>query len=238
MEIIYEDKNIIAVNKKSGISVYRSENDSLKTKSLIDDLIRKSPALKEVGLSPRYGIIHRLDKNTSGVVLIAKNNSALEFIQKQFAGRNINKKYLTLVSKKVKNQEGIIHTFIGRNPQNRLLQQAFELNSQNAKKKGLREAVSNWRVVNFFKNFTLIEISPKTGRRHQIRVHMKYIGHPIAGDKKYGFKDQMPKGLKRIFLHAYSIEFSLPNKKRKKIIADLPKDLKSVIKNLSCEAKK
>lgn len=151
MEIIYEDKNIIAVNKKSGISVYRSENDSLKTKSLIDDLIRKSPTLKEVGLSPRYGIIHRLDKNTSGVVLIAKNNSALEFIQKQFAGRNINKKYLTLVSKKVKNQEGIIHTFIGRNPQNRLLQQAFELNSQNAKKKGLREAVSNWRVVNFLK---------------------------------------------------------------------------------------
>lgn len=233
MDIVYEDKNLIAVNKPAGISVYPSETDSPKSATLISKIIKLFPDLKNVGEAPRYGIVHRLDKETSGVVLIAKNDSALDYLQKQFELRKTNKKYLTLVNKKVKKQEGIIHTLIGRNPKNRLIQQAIELDSHLSYKKGLREAVSRFKVFSFLKDYTLLEVWPETGRRHQIRAHMQFIGHPVVGDTKYGFRGAMPKGLKRIFLHAHSLEITLPNNVRKKIIADLPKDLKSVIKNLS-----
>lgn len=237
MEVIYQDKNLLAINKPSDLPVYLTETDLSKSATLISKLIKLYPDLKHVGRPPRYGIVHRLDKDTSGVILIAKNDGALEHLQKQFESRKTNKKYLTLVNKKVKTQEGIIHTLIGRNPKNRLLQLATKLDNQAKCKSGQREAISRFKVFSFFKNYTLLEVWPETGRRHQIRAHMQFIGHPIVGDTKYGFKGLMPKGLNRIFLHAQSLEITLPNNIRKKIIADLPKDLKKAIKNLSSKDK-
>ncbi len=218
IEVIYEDDFIVALNKKPGEVVF-----SDKEKSLSDELSKKYSSLRGVG-GNRNGAAHRLDKNTSGVVLFAKDKSSLLFLQKQFIERKAKKRYIALVFKKVKKESGEINAPIGRSPKKRT--------KQSVKDKG-REAITSFRVMKRFDNHTLLEVFPHTGRKHQIRCHLAHMGHPVAGDVLYGFKDQQdPPNLERQFLHAASIEIKLPSGELKKIEAPLAEDLKKVIEKL------
>jgi len=231
LKIIYEDENVLVIDKPSGIIV-SSERNSLadKEKTLIDYLIEQYPELKKVGEFPRYGIVHRLDKDTSGILLVAKNNKTLEFLQDQFKQRKIVKKYLTLVVGKIKQNQGEINTLIGRAPKDRKKQKVYLLGEPNSK--GKREAKTYYKVLERFKNYTFLEIKPKTGRKHQIRCHLNWIHHPLAGDKLYGFKNQLtPENLDRQFLHASYLKTTLLTEERE-FKSNLPEDLKNIIKKL------
>ena len=261
IKILYEDKDILAVNKPAGILVhpaYSGASADHKTKegTLADWVLKKYPETKDVGESMtlkikneelkinRSGIVHRLDKETSGVLLIAKNQESYLFLKKQFQGRTIQKIYNAIVWGEIK-KDGVVDKPIGRSPQ-------FGKWSCGRGVRGtLREAVTEYRVIKRIilpinadkklidsdiseyqesiggiSNFTFLEIKPKTGRTHQIRVHMKYLNHPVLCDKLYAPKLPLALGMDRLALHALSIEFSLQNGKTLKIEAPLPKDIK------------
>lgn len=223
LNVLYEDNDLIVVEKPPGIIVF-PENKQ-KEKTLIEHLTEIYPELKEMN-PPRYGTIHRLDKDTSGILLIAKNEKALSFYQEQFKKRELKKKYIALVIGEV--EQGEIETLIGRSPKNRLKQKVYLFQSPDSKNK--REAITEYKRLKKFKEYTLIEVEPKTGRKHQIRAHLTYLNHPIAGDKIYGFKNQItPRGLKRHFLHASYIRIRLMNNKIKEINSELPEDLKQTL---------
>jgi len=232
MKIIFEDENVLVIDKPAGIVVF--PEDEIKRKSLIDYLLEKFPNLKNVGESPRYGIIHRLDKDTSGILLVAKNNKTLKFLQQEFKEGKVFKKYLALIVGRMEGKEGEIKTLIGRSPKDRKRQKAFLPHEPQSKKKGLRVAITKYKALKYLSDernkYTLVEVSPKTGRKHQIRVHLAYIGQPIAGDRTYGFKRQPTfKGLNRHFLHASVLKIQLPNNKEKEFHSPLPDDLKAVL---------
>ncbi len=201
MNIIYEDENVQVIDKPAGISI-----DSFD-----------KPA-------------HRLDKDTSGVLLLAKDDETLEFLQKQFKERKVKKQYLALVVGNLKNKQGKIKTLLGRSSKDRRKQKVYLPHDPQAK--GKREAVTEYKVLQRFKNYDLIEVSPQTGRKHQIRVHLASLGHPIAGDKMYGFKNQpCPKWLKRQFLHSTYLKIELLSREIKEFKSALPKDLKQCLPN-------
>lgn len=230
LKIIYEDKNVLAINKPAGIIVYSEK--PIHGKTLIDYFLKNYSNLKNVGKAPRYGIVHRLDKDTSGILLIAKNEKSLNFLQKQFKFNKTVKKYLALVVGKIKQNQGKIETLIGRSLKDRKKQKVYLSISPEAKRKGLRRAETFYTILDRFKNFTLLEVIPKTGRKHQIRCHLAFLGYPIAKDKIYGFKNQLaPKYLKRQFLHANYLKIKLPDGREKEFYSELPKDLKIVLKN-------
>ena len=202
IKTIYEDKDVLVIDKPAGM--------------VVDDIPRR---------------VHRLDKDTSGVLLIAKNDKALEFLQKQFKERKVKKKYLALVIGNLKTNEGEISTLIGRSAGDKRKQKVYLINEPGSR--GKREAKTRYKVLQRFKDYDLIEIEPQTGRKHQIRTHFVYLGHPIAGDKLYGFKNQLvPKGLKRHFLHASYLKIKLPNGELKEFKSELPEDLKICLQNL------
>jgi 23S rRNA pseudouridine1911/1915/1917 synthase len=205
LNILYEDENVLVIDKPAGVNA--------------DDFPKR---------------VHRLDKDTSGVLIVAKNDKTLEFLQKQFEERRVEKKYIALIVGHLKTKQGIIETLIGRSPKDRRKQKVFlpgEPDSQ-----GKRESITKYKALKRFKNFDLVEITPETGRKHQIRCHFAYLGHPIVGDKMYGFKNQiLPKGLKRHFLHASYLKIKLPDGKEKEFQSDLSEDLKSALGKLNEE---
>ena len=206
MEIIYEDKNLAALNKPAGVNF----NWALEEK----------PDLK---------VVHRLDKDTSGVILFAKNEKTQEYLREIFFNHKIKKTYLALVVGNIKNNSGIINLPIGRSKKTPLKRVA--IGEQRGK---IREAVTEYKVLKRFNGFTLLEVYPKTGRTHQIRSHFAAIGHPVACDNLYGGKNRppaggCPAGLARQFLHASAIDFILPSGGRIKLEADLPEDLKKTL---------
>ncbi len=202
LKIIYEDENVRVVDKPAGVNS--------------DDFERR---------------IHRLDKDTSGILLAAKNDKSLEFFQNQFEKREVIKKYIVLVVGHLKNNEGEIRTLLGRAPGDRRKQKIYLANEPETQ--GKRNAVTHYRVLQRFKDYDLIEAEPKTGRKHQIRAHFSYLGHPIVGDKLYGFKNQpCPEGLKRQFLHASHLKIGLPDGNMREFNSDLPEDLKGIVKTL------
>jgi len=230
IKIIYEDDDVLVVDKPAGIVVFSEEKG--EQAALIDLLLEKYPYLKDAGNPPRYGVVHRLDKDTSGIVLVAKNNKALIFFQKQFKKRDVKKKYIVLAIGSAKRSQGEIKTLIGRAPKERKKQKVYLPLEPNSEKK--REAVTEYKIIKKVnlegKNYSLFEVFPKTGRKHQIRVHFAYLGCPIAGDKIYGFKGQpCPQGLKRQFLHASYLKISLPSGEVKEFKSELPEDLKKVL---------
>lgn len=228
-KIIYEDANILAVDKPNGIVVF--PEGKVKGKTLIELLLEQFPDLKNAGSAPRYGIVHRLDKDTSGIILVAKNTETLLFLQKQFKTGSIQKKYIALAVGDIKNNQGIIETLIGRSPSDGKKQKVYLNNESRTQDK--RQAVTQYEVKERFENYTLLEIFPKTGRKHQIRCHLAYIGHPLAGDKLYGFKNQpLPENLKRHFLHATYLKIKLQNSTEKEIISEIPDDLQKIINQL------
>ncbi|PIP24983.1 MAG: hypothetical protein COX34_01230 [Candidatus Nealsonbacteria bacterium CG23_combo_of_CG06-09_8_20_14_all_36_12] len=202
LKILYEDDNLLVIDKPAGVNA--------------DDIPRR---------------VHRLDKDTSGILLVAKDNKTLDFLQKQFKGKKVKKKYLALVVGNLKNKEGEVETLLGRSPGDRKKQKVYLPGEPRSQEK--RKAVTEYKVLQRFENYTLIEVVPKTGRKHQIRTHLAYLSHPIAGDKLYGFKNQpTPKGLKRQFLHASYLKIKLPNGEEKEFNSELPEDLNKVLNYL------
>ena len=219
MNIIYQDKNLLVIDKPAGI---------ISDVELMPKLVKKFPERKEAGNYPRYGLIHRLDKDTSGILLIAKDNDALSFFQKQFKQRKVEKKYTALVYGIMPADKGEIKTLISRNG---IKQKVLPLHGP--KKTDSRIAETFWKVIKRYKKYTLVEASPKTGRKHQVRVHLSYLGFPVVGDNLYSFKNQKPpKGLQRQFLHANQLKIRLLDGNEKNFQSNLPEELKQIINTL------
>ena len=201
-QIIYQDNDLIVIDKPAGIN-----SDSFEKR------------------------IHRLDKDTSGILLIAKHDQALEFFQKQFKQRKVKKKYLALVINNPKNKQAKIETLIGRSLGQRTKQTVYFPHEPGQQKKRL--STTYYQVLEDFENYSLVQVEPETGRKHQIRVHFTHLGHPLAGDKTYCFKNQKtPKNLSRQFLHASYLKIKLLNNQEIEFKSDLPDDLKQVLTEL------
>lgn len=237
--VIYEDKNFLALNKPAGIAVHRGAG--IKEATLADWLVEHYPEVKSVGDDPeeRPGIVHRLDKDTSGVMLAARNQETFESLKRLFKTRRIEKTYLALVVGAPKKSSGIIDEPIGRMASRRT-KRGIGKNIL-----GARQAVTEYRVLERFGaahrgrigGYSLIEVRPKTGRMHQIRVHLASIGAPVVGDKTYGGARAEFPGVDRNFLHAFSLEFSYPEGRRWHFEAALPADLQNILRNLRRVAK-
>src|SRR3989344_1201959 len=225
-KIIHEDKNILVINKPAGLMVH--SDGKTKEKTLVDWLVKKDPSIKKVGDEPelRPGIVHRLDRGTSGVLIIAKNQKTFEELKNQFQERSVKKIYEAIVWGWLKEERGTISASIGRSPK-------FGKFSAGRGKRGtIREAVTEYKVLKKFtdnKNnkWSHVEVYPKTGRTHQIRVHFNYINHPVACDALYGGEKCLPK-INRLALHAATIEFVTGNKKMR-FKAPLPPDFKKAL---------
>ncbi|MEI6280622.1 MAG: RluA family pseudouridine synthase [bacterium] len=247
IKILYEDTNILAIDKPAGISVH--PDGRTKEKTVADWAIKNYPKMKNVGENETYenkgikieikkpGIVHRLDHDTSGVMLLAKNEKAYQFLKSQFQNREIKKTYHAIVSGWLKDERGIINKPIGRSPKD------FRRYSATRGARGeMREAITQYKVLKRFTSlqpspykgegvkFTYLEIYPKTGRTHQIRVHMKAIDHPVVCDSLYNPNSVCPKGIKRMALHAKSIEFKNLKGEIIKVESPLPSCFKKVAK--------
>lgn len=266
IKILYEDSNILAIDKPSGISVHADGRS--KEKTIADWILKNYPRMKNVGENEIYknknikteikkpGIVHRLDKETSGVLLLAKNEKAYQFLKSQFQNREIKKTYVAIVSGNVKNDRGVINKPIGRSPKD------FRRYLAGRGARGeMRDAVTQYRVLKRFEaehceissrsslprvrggshtdkkfhnaplsKFTYLEIHPKTGRTHQIRVHMKYLNHPVVCDSLYNPDNPTPKGITRMALHAKSIEFQNLKGEIVKIESSVPAEFKKLTK--------
>ena len=240
LNIIYEDKDMLVVNKPAGISMHPGAGDYDKT--LVNALIHHDKNnLSSIGDELRPGIVHRIDKETSGLILVAKNNITHENLSNQFKEHSINRVYQALIWGKLRPQSGKIKTLITRSSKNR---QLMEVGVSKGKL-----AITNYKTLEVFENaktptFSFVECKLETGRTHQIRVHMSYKGNNILGDKKYKKKFKRFKNinsdlekallnLDRQFLHAKTIGFTHPfTKKKLEFNSNLPKDLDIVLKKL------
>ncbi len=246
IKILYEDKDVLVIDKPSGILTHPAIKSEGET--ILDWATKKYPKVE---------LVHRLDKDTSGVLVLAKNHKAHEFLKKQFMDREVKKTYVAVVQGFVKKDHDIINKPIGRSPMD------FRRHSASRGARGeMREAVTEYKVIKRFtspqpspskgegekvgkrtdlKNskrsvleetfsqpFTYLEIHPKTGRTHQIRVHMKFLNHPVVCDSLYDPKGPCPKNISRLALHAKSIEFKTPKNKIIKVESSLPAFLKKI----------
>jgi 23S rRNA pseudouridine1911/1915/1917 synthase len=219
--MIYQDGDIIVVDKPAGLTVHPAPGHP--TGTLVNALLAACPDLKGISGTLRPGIVHRLDKDTSGLIVVAKNDWAMRSLQRQLKEREVRKTYLALVQGVPKPKEGLIEAPIGRNPRNR---------KKMAVVADGREASTKYRVREEFAggNYTLLEVEPVTGRTHQIRVHMAALGHPIVGDSTYG---RPSKVVERQFLHAHKLAFAMPLGGRTvEFESPLPADLREALNSL------
>jgi len=258
IKVLFEDKNIIVLDKPAGLAVH-ADVRTLDEDSVSSFIIENYPTLKNVGEPmevevaggkkikiPRPGIVHRLDKETSGVLIVARNQKTFEFLKEQFQSHTIKKVYRAFVYGYVPDpkaslatgKRGVINVPIGRSPRDIRMWTAGR-----GARLPLRDALTEYVVLERFSDienpktkpdtehqFSYIEAYPKTGRTHQIRVHMRYINHPVVSDPLYrGVKDYSL-GMKRLALHAYSITFRLPSGELKTVESPFPIDFKKAIK--------
>ncbi len=243
-KVIYKDEDFLVLNKPAGLIVHpaKSSDEESVTKWLLENF----PEVKDVGDKPieraslrsssfggpRPGIVHRLDKDTSGILVVARNQKAFEYLKNLFQNHQVKKTYLALVCGWLKEKEGLIDKPIG------ILSGSVRRTTHIKNANMIKEAKTRYKVRKELElkdpsassgqaNFSLLELEPLTGRTHQIRVHLNSIGHPVVGDKLYGRKN--PLNLSRQFLHADSIEFTLPNGSQLKVGVDLPEELERVI---------
>jgi 23S rRNA pseudouridine1911/1915/1917 synthase len=221
LDIVYEDDDLLVINKAVGMVVHPAPGHSDDT--LVNALLARYPELQGVGDEGRPGIVHRLDKDTSGLLIVAKNGHALTALMEQMQRHEIVKRYVALVEGIVKLDKGSIDAPIGRDARNR---QQMTITTRES-----REARTHFRVLERFHTHTLLLLQLETGRTHQIRVHLKAIGHPVVGDATYGSKTAL-KGakLQRQFLHAYQLQFRQPTTGEMiSLEAPLPQDLQNVL---------
>lgn len=220
LEVLYEDEYLAVINKPAYLPAHPAS--SYDGVTLVEGLLFQLNNLSGIGGKKRPGIVHRLDKDTSGAILIAKTDESHKSLSAQFKNRNVNKFYKAIVKGIPKHSKAKIEAPIGRDPKDRKKMAVVKNNS--------KRAVSIYRVVNEFKGFSELELEILTGRTHQIRAHLEFLGHPVIGDLKYGGKVSLPVNVKRQMLHAYRIEFKHPvNDKIINIIAPLFDDYKEII---------
>jgi len=220
LTIIYEDEEILVIDKPAGLTVHPAPGHPSHT--LVNAILAHCPDLAMSNELMRPGIVHRLDKDTSGLIVIAKNDSAREYVAAQFKSRTVIKGYLVLVKGRLSPEQGMIEAPIGRDLHSRRRMAIVEAG---------KEATTRYRVRQYLDNYTLVEVTPLTGRTHQIRVHLSAIGYPVIGDSLYGTKSVH---LNRQFIHAYRLGFCLPSTKQyQEFVAPLPVDLEQALEHLA-----
>lgn len=225
LQIVYEDDDVLVVDKPAGLVVHPAYGHTSGT--LVNGLLAHAGSLPDAGLAFRPGIVHRLDKDTSGLLIVAKTPLALADIQAQFRRNVVVKAYLALVAGRPKEEEGTIDKPLGRDPKNR---QRMAVTAAG------RVARTHWRVQEELPGYTLLAVRLETGRTHQIRVHLQSIGHPIVGDQVYG-EQKHAQGLRRQWLHAYRLELLHPTTRQPLAFASpLPDDLQAVLDRMRTKA--
>jgi 23S rRNA pseudouridine1911/1915/1917 synthase len=220
LDILFENDDLIVVNKPAGMVVHPAVGHA--TGTLVNAVLGYDPDIEGIGGEERPGVVHRLDKETSGLILLAKNERAHRWLQDQFRLREVEKTYLALVDDKPPTPSGRVETHIGRDPRHRK-RMAIVSESRG------REAISEYKTIESFKDHTLLEFHPLTGRTHQIRLHCAFLGCPIVGDAIYGRKKSSIE-IGRHFLHAYRLKIVLPGENQPRIFeAALPDELESVL---------
>lgn len=224
LRIIYEDEAIVVVDKPAGMVVHPGAGNRRGT--LANALLHHFGEISREG-SIRPGIVHRLDKDTSGVIVVAKDDQSHDFLSRQFKEREVRKSYLALVHGRLERRKGAIEVSLGRHPRARTL--------ISTRSRRLREALTEYEVVRYYRWFTCVRAWPRTGRTHQIRVHFQHAGHPVVGDRTYGRAAERPgdprlrqaiRSLGRHFLHAESLSFIHPlTRQRVRFEAPLPDEL-------------
>ena len=219
LNIIYEDKDLLVIDKPAGLTVHPAPGHPSHT--LVNAILSYFPDLPTSGNLMRPGIVHRLDRDTSGLMLVAKNSVALSNLANQFKARAVVKVYLVLVRGHLSPESGFIDAPIGRDLRNRKRMAVVAEG---------REARTEYRVIKYVGDCTLLEVRPETGRTHQIRVHLSAIGYPVVGDKTYGVKSAL---ISRQFVHACRLGFKLPsNGQYVELTSELPPDLEQALKNI------
>jgi 23S rRNA pseudouridine1911/1915/1917 synthase len=226
LDILFENDDLVVVNKPAGMVVHPSAGHASGT--LVNAMLGYDPDIEGIGGEERPGVVHRLDKATSGLILLAKNERAHRWLQDQFRLRKVEKTYLALVDGKPPTSSGRVEAHIGRDPGHRK-RMAIVPESRG------REAISEYKTLESFRNHTLLEFHPLTGRTHQIRLHCAFLGCPIVGDEVYGRKKPTVE-IDRHFLHAYRLKILLPGKKEPESFeAPLPDELEQVLVSLHAE---
>ncbi len=221
IKIVYQDDDVAVIDKPQGMTVHAGNGTDGST--LVNALLYHLDNLSGINGVIRPGIVHRIDKNTSGLLVVAKNDKAHLFLAKQLEDKTCRRIYVALLEGNLKTEKGRVETFIGRNPADRT-KMAVVSNG--------RTAITDYKVIKRYEGYTLCEFSLKTGRTHQIRVHAKYLGHPIVGDKEYGYKTQKFK-LDGQLLHAKKLEFIHPKFGEKvSFKSELPEHFENVLKKL------
>ncbi len=219
LDILYEDDDLLVVDKPAGLTVHPAPGHPAHT--LLNAVLSHFPHLAALSDSLRPGIVHRLDRDTSGVMVVAKNTRAQARLIEQFKARSVAKAYLVLVKGKLTPENGVIEAPIGRDPRDRKRMAVVT--------KG-REARTEYRVIKYIGDYTLLEVKPETGRTHQIRVHLAAIGYPVIGDKVYGVKSPF---LSRQFIHASRLGFRLPSSGRyMEFESELASDLAQALEDI------
>ena len=220
LNIVYEDDDFLVVDKPAGLVVHPAPGHLSHT--LINAVLSHFPNLADVSDSLRPGVVHRLDKDTSGVMLVAKNRTAQLNLSDQFKAHSVVKAYLVLVKGQLTPEQGVIEAPMGRDPRNRKRMAVVAEG---------REARTEYRVIRYIGNYTLLEVMPETGRTHQIRVHLAAIGYPVVGDKVYGVKSPY---LSRQFMHASRLGFKHPSTgEYVEFTSELPQDLEPALKDIA-----
>ena len=221
LRVVYEDDDLLVIDKPAGMTVHPAPGHASGT--LVHALLAHCPGLARVGEAGRPGIVHRLDKDTSGLIIIAKTQDAHAALARQLKEREVEKTYVALVEGTLKQREGVIEAPLGRHPAQR---------KKIAVVQGGREARTRYRVLREIDGRSLLEVRPETGRTHQIRVHLAAIGHPVTGDRVYGGRAALP-GLRRQFLHAQRLAFRHPRTgARLDLETPLPDDLAQALASL------
>jgi 23S rRNA pseudouridine1911/1915/1917 synthase len=227
LDILYEDIDMMVVNKPAGMVVHPAAGHSSGT--LVNAILAHCPDLPGIGGEKRPGIVHRLDKNTSGLILVAKNDQALRYLQNQFKKRPVEKVYLALCEGHFHGREALIDGPIGRDPKNR---KRMAVISPNTVAYG-RSAQTKVRLLDYYGSCSYLECHPLTGRTHQIRVHLAFAGYPLVGDQIYGRRKQ-PLLPSRHFLHAAELTFERPSDGQKMTFrVELPEELKILLEKLA-----
>ena len=217
LDVIHEDESLIVLNKPAGMVVHPGSGN--KNGTMVSAVLFHCEKLADTGDILRPGIVHRLDKDTSGIIIVAKNDKAMRSLAKQFQNRTIKKRYLAIVNGKVEMDNGVIDAPVARHAVDRQRMDVEHSSGKNAR--------TVYHVIRRGKGYTFVCLEPETGRTHQIRVHMKHIGHPIVGDEKYGGGS----GMSRQALHAQKISFTHPETcERVEFEAPLPEDMKEFLR--------
>jgi 23S rRNA pseudouridine1911/1915/1917 synthase len=220
LAVIYEDEDILVIDKPAGLTVHPAPGHPSHT--LVNAILAHCPGLTMSNELVRPGIVHRLDKDTSGLIVIARNDFAREYLAAQFKSRTVTKRYLVLAKGRLSPEQGIVDAPIGRDPHHRKRMAIVEAGKQ---------AVTQYQVRKYLDDCTLVEVSPLTGRTHQIRIHLSAIGCPVMGDPIYGIKSAH---LDRQFIHAYRLGFRLPSTRQyQEFSSPLPADLKQALEHLA-----